>query len=57
VQQPQRGEANSTSSSNSNRSSNQYASGASQNTGNVLTDRRTTRVNAPPGGASSFTLG
>jgi len=39
------------------RSSNAFANGGSQNTGNVLTDRRTTRVMHPPGGASSFSLG
>ncbi len=38
-------------------SSNQFASGSSQNTGNVITDRSTTRIHAPPGGASSFRLG
>lgn len=38
-------------------SSNQYATGASQNTGNVLTDRRITRIHAPPGGASSIRFG
>ncbi|GLE04515.1 hypothetical protein PINS_up013470 [Pythium insidiosum] len=38
-------------------SSNQYASGANQNAGNVITDRRITRIHAPPGGASSFRLG
>lgn len=38
-------------------SSNQYASGANQNAGNVLTDRRITRIHAPPGGASSITFG
>ncbi|EQC28931.1 hypothetical protein SDRG_13270 [Saprolegnia diclina VS20] len=38
-------------------SSNRYASGVSQNTGNVITDRSTTRIHAPPGGASSFRLG
>lgn len=31
-------------------SSNQYASGSNQNCGNVLTDRRITRIHAPPGG-------
>ncbi|OQS00999.1 hypothetical protein ACHHYP_02038 [Achlya hypogyna] len=38
-------------------SSNRFASGVSQNTGNVITDRSTTRIHAPPGGASSFRLG
>jgi len=38
-------------------SSNSYASGANQNSGNVLTDRRTTRVAAPPGGRSTISLG
>ncbi|TMW68537.1 hypothetical protein Poli38472_006005 [Pythium oligandrum] len=38
-------------------SSNQYATGSNQNAGNVLTDRRITRIHAPPGGASSFRLG
>jgi SPIRAL1-like protein len=38
-------------------SSNQYANGSNQNAGNVLTDRRITRIHAPPGGASSFRLG
>jgi SPIRAL1-like protein len=38
-------------------SSNAYASGANQNCGNVLTDRRTTRVSAPPGGHSSIVFG
>lgn len=38
-------------------SSNAFSNGSSQNTGNVLTDRPTTRVHAPPGGKSSFTLG
>ncbi|KAF0685014.1 Aste57867_23043 [Aphanomyces stellatus] len=35
-------------------SSNRFASGASQNSGNVITDRSTTRVAAPPGGQSSM---
>jgi len=38
-------------------SSSAYASGANQNCGNVLTDRRTTRVSAPPGGHSSIVFG
>lgn len=38
-------------------SSNAFASGASQNTGNVLTDRPTIRVHAAPGGNTSFRLG
>ena len=38
-------------------SSNAYASGANQNSGNYLTDRRMTRINAPPGGHSSISLG
>ncbi|ETW02553.1 hypothetical protein H310_06035 [Aphanomyces invadans] len=37
-----------------NVSSNRYASGTSQNTGNVITDRSTTRIHAPPGGLSSI---
>lgn len=39
------------------RSSNSYASGVSQNCGNFLCDRRTTRVAAPPGGVSSISFG
>ena len=38
-------------------SSNVYASGSNQNSGNVLTDRPSTRVRRPPGGKSSFTIG
>jgi hypothetical protein len=38
-------------------SSNAFANGANQNAGNVLTDRRTTRVLAAPGGKSSITFG
>lgn len=38
-------------------SSNRYANGANQNCGNVLTDRPSTRVVAPPGGASQITFG
>jgi SPIRAL1-like protein len=42
---------------NGGMSSNAYANGANQNCGNVLTDRRTTRVSAPPGGHSSIVFG
>ena len=42
---------------NTRKGSNAYANGANQNCGNVLTDRPSTRVHAPPGGASSFVLG
>jgi hypothetical protein len=38
-------------------SSNHWASGTSQNCGNMLSDRPTSRVLAPPGGRSSFKLG
>ncbi|GMF09663.1 unnamed protein product [Phytophthora lilii] len=38
-------------------SSNHYASGSNQNCGNVLTDRRITRIHAPPGGVSSIHFG
>eukprot|EP00899_Mesostigma_viride_P005950 jgi/Mesvir1/15356/Mv06559-RA.1 len=38
-------------------SSNAYASGSDQNCGNVLTDRRTTRVLQAPGGASQIVFG
>ena len=38
-------------------SSNAFASGANQNSGNVLTDRPTTRTHAPPGGRSSISFG
>jgi len=38
-------------------SSNAYACGANQNCGNGITDRRTTRVLAPPGGASQISFG
>jgi len=37
-------------------SSNTYANGANQNCGNVMTERSSTRVHAPPGGSSSFSL-
>ncbi|KAL3759717.1 hypothetical protein ACHAWU_008211 [Discostella pseudostelligera] len=48
----------SSSSSSSSRgiSSNAYANGASQNTGNVITDRPTSRVTQPPGGVSSISF-
>lgn len=38
-------------------SSNAYASGGNQNCGNVITDRRSTRVSHPPGGGSSICFG
>jgi len=38
-------------------SANVWANGASQNTGNFLSDRPTSRVLFPPGGRSSLTLG
>mmetsp|Transcript_720 Transcript_720/g.2481 ORF Transcript_720/g.2481 Transcript_720/m.2481 type:complete len:115 (-) Transcript_720:213-557(-) len=38
-------------------SSNAFANGANQNCGNVLTDRPTTRLHAPPGGKSTISLG
>lgn len=41
----------------SRQSSNSYASGSNQNAGNVLTERRITRIHAPPGGKSSITFG
>ena len=37
--------------------SNAFANGASQNVGNFVTDRPTSRVLAPPGGGSSLRLG
>ena len=37
-------------------SSNAYATGSSQNVGNVLTDRPTSRVTQPPGGYSSISF-
>ncbi len=36
--------------------SNAYASGNSQNTGNVITDRPSSRVTQPPGGKSSISF-
>ena len=41
---------------NAKKGSNAYASGANQNCGNVITDRPTTRLHAPPGGSSSICL-
>lgn len=38
-------------------SSNQWAQGANQNCGNMISDRPTSRVLQPPGGGSSFKLG
>jgi SPIRAL1-like protein len=38
-------------------SSNAFAHGANQNCGNVISDTPTTRINAPPGGASTLRLG
>jgi SPIRAL1-like protein len=38
-------------------SNNAFASGANPNCGNVMTDRSSSRVLAPPGGKSSFSLG
>lgn len=38
-------------------SSNRFATGSNQNCGNVITDRSSTRLHAPPGGHSSFVLG
>jgi hypothetical protein len=37
-------------------SSNAYANGAHQNVGNGITDRSSTRIHAPPGGVSTFSL-
>ena len=38
-------------------SSNAYANGSNQNAGNVMTGRSSTKRLAPPGGASSFSIG
>jgi SPIRAL1-like protein len=38
-------------------SNNAFASGTNPNAGNVITDRSSSRVLAPPGGGSSFSLG
>merc|ERR1712222_109494 len=47
----------STTASRKGTSSNAYASGANQNSGNVITDRPSTRVHAPPGGRSQISFG
>ena len=39
------------------RSANAYANGGNQNCGNVMTGRSTTRLHAPPGGKSNFSIG
>lgn len=38
-------------------SNNNYARSSGQNVGNFLTDKPSSRVLAPPGGASNFRLG
>jgi len=38
-------------------SSNSFANGSNQNCGNMITDRSSTRIHAPPGGVSSITFG
>ena len=43
--------------SRTGQSSNAFSSGSNQNCGNVITDRPSTRLHAPPGGKSSFSLG
>mmetsp|Transcript_54674 Transcript_54674/g.127497 ORF Transcript_54674/g.127497 Transcript_54674/m.127497 type:complete len:430 (+) Transcript_54674:81-1370(+) len=40
-----------------NMSANAYACGGNQNCGNVMTNRRTTKVSQPPGGGSSISFG
>jgi len=37
-------------------SSNIYANGSNQNGGNVITDKRITKVHAPPGGRQTFSI-
>ena len=37
-------------------SSNHFANGSNQNCGNVITDRSTTRLHAPPGGRTSINI-
>ena len=48
-----RGRENNNNNNNKNNNSNNYARATSQNVGNFLTERPTSRVLAPPGGASS----
>eukprot|EP01084_Bolivina_argentea_P228197 385476_1 len=38
-------------------SSNAFANGANQNSGNFISDRSSTKVHAPPGGASTISFG
>ena len=38
-------------------SSNKFANGSNQNCGNMITDRSSTRIHAPPGGHSSISFG
>ena len=38
-------------------SANRFATGSNQNCGNVITDRPTTRIHAPPGGRSNIFFG
>ncbi|CAM9594476.1 unnamed protein product, partial [Chrysoparadoxa australica] len=38
-------------------SSNAFASGSNQNSGNVITDKSSTRLHAPPGGRTTISLG
>ena len=38
-------------------SSNAYANGSNQNCGNVMTGRSSTRIHAPPGGHTQWSLG
>ncbi|KAJ9473269.1 Protein SPIRAL1-like 2 [Diplonema papillatum] len=51
--EPQKGQAPQ---GNNRISSNAWASNASQNCGNVISDRPSTRIHAPPGGKSSITF-
>jgi hypothetical protein len=40
----------------SSQGSNAFASGANQNSGNMITDRSTTRLHAPPGGKTTISI-